>query len=247
MRRFDLSNLRTREIDEVTALRVRQYEALSGTRVSLPVPVENIVEQVLKLDFDWVEIDERPGEQILAGLVPEQRRIVLNSLHLDLFKAKPGLERSTIGHEAGHWDIDIDRTSLHHPLLPGFEAHDSVVCRQAADRRVLVEVLNRAVYDERYFDLYRQLTAGEDSPEVKSAVDRYQSSLLMPAWLIRDAAADLDLTDWSSLYELADRAQVTISNLTVRLRRLKLIYIPEGTKDLFPGFDAFVGQKKLFS
>ncbi|MEZ6059301.1 MAG: hypothetical protein R3C19_02955 [Planctomycetaceae bacterium] len=246
MRRFDLTNLRTREIDEVTALRIRQYEALSGTTVSLPVPVENIVEQVLKLDFDWVDIDERPGEQILAGLVPEQRRIVLNSRHLELFRAKPGLERSTIGHEAGHWDIDIDRTSLHHPLLPGFEIQDSVVRRQAADRRVLVEVLNRAVYDERYFDLYRQLTAGEDSPEVKSAVDRYQSSLLMPAWLIREAAADIDVTDWNQLYELADRCTVTISNLVVRLHRLRLIYIPEGTRDVYPGRDAFLGQRHLF-
>jgi len=131
--------------------------------------------------------------------------------------------------------------------MPGFETRDNVVRRQAADRRVLVEVLNRAVYDERYFDLYRQLTAGEDSPEVKSAVDRYQSSLLMPAWLIREAVADIGVTEWSNLYDLAERAQVTISNLAVRLRRLKLIYIPEGTKDLYAGKDAFTGQRHLFS
>ena len=43
----------------------------------------------------------REGEQILAGLIPEQRRIVLNTKHLGLFEEKPGLERSTIGHEAG--------------------------------------------------------------------------------------------------------------------------------------------------
>ena len=246
MRRFDLSNLRTSVIDEVTAMRIRQYEDLSGTTVTFPVPVEKIVEQILKLDFDWVDIEEREGEQILAGLVPEQRRIVLNTRHLDLFAAKPGLERSTIGHEAGHWDIDIDRTSLHHPRLPGFDMQDSVVCRQAADRNVLVEVLNRAAYDDRYFELYRALTAGLDSPEGKSAVDRYQSSLLMPAWLIRDAVDDIDVTNWSSLYDLAETAQVTISNLVVRLHRLDLIYIPEGTSEIYPGKDAFLGQMHLF-
>jgi hypothetical protein len=246
MRRHDLSNMRTRTIDAVTELRIRQYEQLVGEPVCLPVPVEKIVERVLGLNFDWVEIPELPGEQILAGLVPEERRIVLNSRHLDLFQQKPGLERSTIGHEAGHWDIDIDRTSLHHPRLPGIDVQSGVIQRQAASRKVLVEVLNRAAHDDRYFDLYRELTAGQDSPEVQSAVDRYQSSLLMPNWLIRAAVADRDVTSWPELYQLAELAKVTISNLVVRLHRLDLLYIPPGTQDLYPGRDAYSGQKHLF-
>ncbi len=246
MRRHDLTNMRTRSIDAITAMRIRQYEQLTGEPVMLPVPIEKICERILGLDFDWIEIEEQPGEQILAGLIPEERRIVLNTKHLDLFQKKPGLERSTIGHEAGHWDIDIDRTSLHHPRLPGFEMATSVVRRQAMDRHVLVEVLNRAAYDERYFELYRELTAGQDSPEVRSAVDRYQSSMLMPDWLIKAAVKDLDLTNWPILYELAEKAQVTISNLAVRLQRLGLIYIPEGTRDLYPSRDAFIGQRHLF-
>lgn len=247
MRRFDLSNISTTEIDQITASRIQQYEVRIQQRVTFPVPIENIVEQILGLDFDWVDIEEREGEQILAGLVPEQRRIVLNSRHLDLFEAKPGLERSTIGHEAGHWDIDIDRTSLHHPRLPGFENQNRLVCRHATDNSLLAEVLNRAIHDDRYFELYRRLTAGLDAPEVKSAVDRYQSSLLMPAWLIREATRDMDVTRWENLYELAEKARVTISNLVVRLHRLQIIHIPNGSKQIFPGKDAFLGQLHLFS
>lgn len=246
MRRHDLTNMRTRSIDAVTAMRIREYEQLTGEPVMFPVPIEKIVERILGLNFDWVDIEEQPGEQILAGLIPEERRIVLNSRHLDLFQKKPGLERSTIGHEAGHWDIDIDRTSLHHPRLPGFELQTSVVRRHAADRHVLVEVLNRAAYDDRYFELYRELTAGQDSPEVRSAVDRYQSSMLMPDWLIKSAVRDIDVTSWPALYELAEKAQVTISNLTVRLHRLGVIYIPEGTREIYAGRDAYIGQKHLF-
>jgi len=238
--------MRTRTIDAVTGLRIRQYEQLVGEPVCFPVPVEKIVERVLRLDFDWVEIPELPGEQILAGLIPEERKIVLNSRHLDLFRQKPGLERSTIGHEAGHWDIDIDRTSLHHPRLPGIDVQSDVVRRHAASREILVEVLNRAAHDDRYFELYRDLTAGQDPPEVKSAVDRYQSSLLMPEWLIRSAIAEIDVTSWPALYALAERAEVTISNLMVRLQRLDLVFIPPGTQDLFPGRDAWCGQKHLF-
>jgi len=246
MRRFNLSNMPTSVIDEITSMRIRQYEDHVGTSITFPVPIEKIVEQVLDLNFDWVEIEEREGEQILAGLVPEQRRIVLNSCHLDLFESKPGLERSTIGHEAGHWDIDIDRTSLHHPRLPGFDLHEHLVCRHATDQSVLVEVLNRAVYDDRYFELYRSLTAGQDPPEVKSAVDRYQSSMLMPAWLIHEATSEIDVTEWTNLYNLAQQAQVTISNLVVRLHRMGIIFIPDGTKQIFAGRDAFLGQLHLF-
>lgn len=246
MRRHDLTNMRTRTIDGITGMRIRQYEQLTGEPVMFPVPIEMIVERILGLNFDWIEIEEQTGEQILAGLIPEERQIVLNSKHLSLFQSKPGLERSTIGHEAGHWDIDIDRTSLHHPRLPGFDIQQNVVRRQATDRHVLVEVLNRAAYDERYFELYRELTAGQDSPEVRSAVDRYQSSLLMPEWLIRNAMKDIDVTSWPALYEIAEKAQVTISNLIVRLTRLDIIYIPEGTRDLYAGLDAFTGQKHLF-
>lgn len=247
MRRHDLRGISTTEIDDITGLRIRQYEQLTGTPVALPVPIENIVEQVLGLDFDWVDIEERTGEQILAGLIPEQKTIVLNSRHLDLFAEKPGLERSTVGHEAGHWDIDIDRTSLHHPLLPGFEAEPILVPRNQTDDEVLTEVLNRAVYDRRYFELYRQLTFGLDAPDVKSAVDRYQSSLLMPKWLICEALQGVDVTRWPNLYALAEQAQVTISNLVVRLHRLDIIYIPEGSKRIYPGRDSFVGQLHLFS
>src|SRR6266481_4741781 len=118
-----LKYLRNEAIEDVTAARIREYEAKVGITVKLPVPIEKKVEQVLGLDFEWDQIEEQPGEQILGGLVAAERKIILNEKHLSLFKEKPGLERSTIGHEAGHWDIDIDRTSANHPTFPGFEMH----------------------------------------------------------------------------------------------------------------------------
>ena len=93
------------------------------------MPIEKVVEQVLGLDFDWDEIEEGPGEQILGGLHVASRTIYLNSKHLPCFEAKPGLERSTIGHEAGHWDIDIDRAHLAHPTLAGIDLGPHVVHR----------------------------------------------------------------------------------------------------------------------
>lgn len=239
--------IRNSVIEEITARRVREYESLSGTQIKFPLPLEQIVERVLGLTFDWDVIEEQPGELILGGLIAEERKILLNEKHLETFEAKPGLERSTIGHEAGHWDADIDRSVLFHPDLPGLETKPHIVMRHSSKSDVLVTVLNRALAgDERCRELYRQLHEGQDSPEVRSMVDRYQSALLMPEWLIREAQQRYDFTHWPDLYTLAEEAQVNISNLVVRLKRLGLLYIPPGTKKLYRSEDEFTGQMGLF-
>lgn len=246
MSKRSLKFLRNEVIDEVTACRIRQYEAMTGETVAFPVPIEKVVEQVLGLDFDWDEIDEEPGEQILGGLHVASRKVYLNSKHIPTFDANPGLERSTIGHEAGHWDIDIDRAHLAHPTLQGIDLGPHVVHRHGQKSDLLIKILDRAMNDERAYRLYKKLTAGQDAPEVRSAVDRYQSALLMPAWLIREAQERYDFTRWDNLYALKDDAQVTISNLVVRLQRLGLIYIPDGSRTIYRSEDDFRGQGRLF-
>lgn len=234
-------------IEEITTKRVREYEAKVGEPVMLPVPVEQIVEQVLGLDFDYDEIEEMQGEQILGGLDAMTRTILINTKHNDLFEKTPGLLRSTIGHEAGHWDVDIDRSRLHHPTFPGFDLKPAVVKRHAQKGDRVIEVLMRkAMTDDKAYKLLKKITEGQDSPEVKSAVDRYQSALLMPLWLMREAEQRFDLTKWQQLYRLAEEAEVTISNLTVRLQRLGLIFIPEGSKTIYRSKDDFSGQGSLF-
>ena len=246
MSKQPLKFLRNEVIEEVTACRIRQYEAMTGETVTFPVPIEKVVEQVLGLDFDWDEIEEGPGEQILGGLHVASRKIYLNTKHTKLFEEKPGLERSTIGHEAGHWDIDIDRAHLAHPTLAGIDLGPHVVHRHGRHSDLMIKVLDRAIMDERYFKVYKSLTAGQDAPEVRSAVDRYQSALLMPAWLIREAQGRYDFMAWHDLFRLAGEAQVNITNLVVRLQRLKLIFIPEGSKTIYRSEDDYQGQGRLF-
>lgn len=242
-----LKFLRNDVIEDVTEQRIREYEAKTGTKVMVPVPVEQIVEQVLGLDLDWDIIEERPGEQILAGLDAVNRKILINEKHTALFEESPGLLRSTIGHEAGHFDIDIDRARLLHPNLPGIDFQPTIAKRHASKTDQLIEVLFlRAASDARAYKLYKQITDGQDSPEVRSAVDRYQSALLMPKWLILEAAESFDLTCWPDLYRLAELAEVTISNLTVRLQRLGLIYLRDGEKRIYRSKDEFTGQGTLF-
>jgi hypothetical protein len=242
-----LQYLRNEAIDGVTAQRIREYESKTGVTIRLPVPVEQIVEQVLGLDFDWDEIEELPGEQILGGLDAVNKKILLNEKHTALFDSKPGLLRSTIGHEAGHFDIDIDRAKLMHPTLPGMDFTPSIAKRRSKKSDRVIEILlDRAATDPRAAKLLQQAKDGQDTAEQKSAVDRYQSSLLMPDWLMREAVERFELTRWPELYRLAEEAQVNISNLTVRLRRLGLIYLRDGDKTIYRSEDEFTGQKSLF-
>ena len=239
--------LRNEAIENITAQRIREYESKVGTHVVLPVPVEQIVEQVIGLDFDWDEIEEQPGEQILGGLDAANRRILLNAKHQKLFDEKPGLLRSTIGHEAGHWDVDIDRSLLGRRQLPGMAGRPHVAHRHASKADRLIEVLfTKGLHDEHAYRLYKRIMEGQDTPEVRSAVDRYQSALLMPEWLIVEAAEKCDVTKWPALYRLAETVQVNISNLTVRLQRLGLIYLRDGDKTIYRSEDEVTGQGSLF-
>ena len=68
MSKLHLKYLKNEVLEDVTASRIREYEAKAGVTVKLPVPIENIVEQVLGLNFEWDVIEEQPGEHILGGL-----------------------------------------------------------------------------------------------------------------------------------------------------------------------------------
>ena len=120
------------------------------------------------------------------------------------------------------------------------------VYRHAQNRDVLAKVLKLTVENRLSLKIYEALIAGQDTPEVRSIVDRYQSSLLMPKWLIFEEKKQYDFTSWQDLYKLADLAQVTISNLRVRLERLGLIYIPEGSRVIHRSQHNFAGQGELF-
>lgn len=236
-------------LEELTARRLREYERKVGKSVGLPVPVEEVIEQVLDLCILWEDVEEQRGEMILAGLKRRTRTVVVNEKHVKLFDEKPGLLRSTLGHEAGHWDIEC-RPHLGSGSLLGDDEDaevDGMVYRHSSQGSDLIEVLrDLAIHNEEAYRAYRKLTAGQDTAEQKSNVDRYQSCLLMPRWVMEDAAKRFDLRSWPSLYRLAEEAQVNISNLTTRLRRLKLIHSIDGQKRIFLAADEVSGQGSLF-
>ena len=79
-----------------------------GAPITLPVPIELIIEQIYELEILWDEISEPPGTVILGALAPRDRRILLNSRHEALFERWIGPERFTLAHELAHWIYDAE-------------------------------------------------------------------------------------------------------------------------------------------
>ena len=234
--------LRNQEIEEIAALRLAELERRLGRPLSPPIPIDLIAEQVLGLDFLWEAIDELPGEKVFGGLIAKKRLIVLNENRKRLFAEKPGLERSTKGHEMGHWDLFIDQGSLDHPTLFNVDDDGPFALRSSpAGEVAIIRMLDR---DTEGRELLRKIQSRADEPDEARAVNRYAAALSMPADMIRADAVKIDRTQWPNLYRLAEKYEVTISALRVRLEQLGLIYVDENKK-IHESRDAASGQMLL--
>jgi Zn-dependent peptidase ImmA (M78 family) len=198
--------LRNKEIDEIVAMRLADYET-SNDKVSVPVCVDHILEHSgLSILYDIIE--EKPGETILGGLKIKEKLIVLNEKHMKLFREKPGLERFTKAHELGHWDIYAKKTSENTNTSFDFYEDDKIMVMRNSNQGLLSVILT-AWIDEDVYSVFKEYRNRKDHPYVESAVDRYASYLLMPEHLIKDYALSNDLTGWKNLYKMAEMPNPT--------------------------------------
>lgn len=182
-----------------------------------PVPVEDLVERFLGLRLLWDVVPEPPERTILAKLVPCERRVVLNEAHLDLYQQTPGLERTALAHEVGHWELHLERGAMASTLpLPGVSAHD--------------------------YPLYRKDPEKMDWDERNA--HRFMGCLLMPKAELLAAVRDAPVHCLADLYSLAECFAVTVTALRIRLEILNLAYV-DVDGNLHPSRPVAVGQLPL--
>lgn len=232
---------RNQQIEELAEDRLRELEKVLGWPISPPIPIDILAEKVLRLDFLWDTIEEYPSEKILGGLKPKDRLIVINEKHRELFAKNLGLERSTKGHEMGHWDLFIDEATLNHPTL--FKDEDEGPFRYRNSSSGQVEIIKK-LCDLECQKILHEIVAHSDHPDEARAVNRYAAAISMPEAMIREEALKIDRTKWPNLYKLRDKFDVSISALTVRLKQLGLLYIGKDKK-LYDSPDAAIGQGSL--
>ena len=94
-------------------------------------------------------------------------------------------------------------------------------------------------------ELLRQIQNGTDDPDEARAVNRYAAALSMPKRLITEEALKIDRRSWPPLYRLAERFEVSITALTVRLKQLNLLYVDDNGR-LYESREQATGQQSLF-
>jgi hypothetical protein len=174
----------------------------------LPIDVESIVEFTLRLRIVWIDIEERPGEIILARIDPRfqgHATIQMNQKRREHFDRYLGTGPYSQGHEAGHWILHFNRGGSEQLGLAGFlerEDLEPLLCRHLA--RGSSKPLDHAAR--------REVQA-----------ERFSAYLLMPEHLIRRRAAGVDLSRPGALKSLAADCGVSRKALLRRLDELKVI------------------------
>lgn len=230
--------VRNADIEILAEQRLAEYERKFGEIVDPPVPLEKVLAQVYGLTVLWDRVEELPGEVVLGGLKPADRIIVLNESRGALFGQKPGLERSTLGHEAGHWEYDVDKASLGHPQLFDCRGASSSK-RSSSDGEV--EVFSGTGCVPAFLSELRR----RDTSDQERIANRFAAALNMPKKLIQAVSREYDFMLWRDLYELARLFEVNISALTVRLQQLNYMYIDEN-KQFHRSAAEARGQQQLF-
>lgn len=209
---------------------IGEFERRVGQIAEPPVPVERVIEEVFDLRILWEPIEAKGALAPLAGLRPAERRVVVNENRRESFESTPGLLEFTLGHEAGHWDLHVDKAALGHPTFDGFDAESAF--RQfrstGGDVRVLLGRLHKmGVSTQEAYEAVRELTRAEDDFFESRQADRYAATLLMPHDLVLRSVEGLDLLAWPALYGLRDRFRVSITALKIRLETMGFIYVTE--------------------
>lgn len=211
-----------REMVERRAVRdLNEYQRRAKRDLTLPIDAELVGDVVYGLCWDWEEIEEQPGERVLAALYVGEARAALNVRHMAYFEEKPGLEQYTRGHEVGHAALHVDPGRLGQPA-DALSAAEAVV-------------------------LHRDVSGRPSDPGdywMERQADWYAASLLMPADLFVPHVQGVLPANWGDVRELANRFGVTPTAANYRLRTLKMPHCASNGSWTNPQVEA--GQLGLF-
>lgn len=196
---------------------LRRYALLTGWQPSLPVPVEDLAENLCDLGLLWEPIDEPSGQIIFAELRPDLRAILYNERRRHIIDGTPHLYRTATAHEIGHWTLHVQRDTLEHPRM-NVGTHARSIAYQGT--------VESSSWQEK---------------EAKS----FSRHLLMPRDLVAPIVAGKTFTNFPAMYSLRDQCEVTVTMAQVYLSRMNAAYVDEHER-IHGSREESKGQKRLF-
>ena len=136
--------LRERDIERDAEVLLGRFRQAHDVPLSLPIPVEDILERHLQLSLGFDDLHERfnvprTGEDpdVLGALFIQEQEVLINEvLDPDVDPCQEGRFRFTVSHEIGHWQLHREVVSTLAGQLELFDAvaEPSIICRRSQAR-----------------------------------------------------------------------------------------------------------------
>jgi hypothetical protein len=188
-------------------------------QLTVPIDIDRFINEHLNIPVLYGEL-ETLGEGVpLAKAtdpsIQEPCRITVNEDLVDtVFAEYPGLERTTLAHEAGHCVFHVNHSRAAQLEMPFGESEPPPVhyaVQELIDPESMAK-LHALIPDKDHW--WREWQA-----------HTFMRYILMPKALILEEVALAATLDWPTLYRLRSYFDVTISALAVHLQELRCISI----------------------
>lgn len=154
--------MRPEEFEEEAAVLLAEYGQQHGFVTAPPIPIDDIVEEHLKIVVEYRDLrSEYPEGDVLGAIYFNDKLIAIDQgLVPDDYPSMRGRYRFTLAHELGHWRL-----------------HRHLYLRRADERSLLPTDVNRPDHVLRSFD--------SDPKEVQA--NKFAAALLMPREMVKRA------------------------------------------------------------
>ena len=204
--------LSTAQIEAAAEALLAAYARWRGRSVTLPVPIEHLIEAYLGLSLLYEAIPP-DGDRLIVSKISQPvggqpAEITVNAALLgSLLAEHPGLEQTALAHEVGHHQLHLaSRRRLPLALDRGPARTYHLPAAALPGSAAAVERHRASRFDDAWWTEWQAHT--------------FARFLLMPRGLLAPRLANLDLCHWPTLYRLRDLCGVTISALRVHLEKL---------------------------
>lgn len=134
MMRFKVPHLQRSEIEASASELRRKHAAFSGGPLKPPIPIDDIVEKYLKLEFALVDLKKLLGlSDVLGATWFDEMRVSVDAS----LEGNEGRYSFTLAHEVGHWQLHRPLYEMEKGTVPLFRQEDlaplpAIVCRSGA-------------------------------------------------------------------------------------------------------------------
>ncbi len=235
-------------IEEIATKCNQEYRKLRKHPVGFPVNVEEFAEFDLEVAIEWDEISAPEFTTVFAKCCPDPNNeregiVVINNQWAELFKYRPDILRSCMGHEIGHFILrhhswrNVSNATL--PLFGDLQSespylHDSSWNPNAFKKSELDELCRKAFTGNE--DARQKLIQLQNRLEpdwMFWQAEHFSACFLIPHDKLYQYLNDgYDFTNWASINQLADIFGVSPSMMKVRLLKLGAITIENGKPEL---------------